>query len=112
MAVLYKYILKLGDRLDKIMLSYLYKQVYPISNIESRQETTYMFRADSFQMLLQKTINPKNRNNYKYILNENLISYRDTMKINRYNLYFNETLLKCVFHQDFFLRLGQISLKI
>ena len=84
------------------MLSYLYRQAYPILNIESSQETTYMFKADSFQMLFQETINPKNRNNHKYILNENLISYRDAMKIKRYNLYFNETLLKCVFHQGFF----------
>ena len=102
MVVLYKYILKLSSRLGKIMLSYLERQAYPILHIESSQEATYMFKADSFQMLFQETINLKNRNNHKYILNESLISYWDAMKIKRYNLYFNEILLKCVLYQGFF----------
>ena len=55
-----------------------------ILNIAKRQ---LIITAISFQMSFRETINSKDRNNHKFILHENVIFNRDTMKIKRYIFY-------------------------
>lgn len=59
-------------------------------------------------MLFQKTIKPKNGNNNKYIMYENAIFFRDTMKI-RLNNHKSKKYLKSVVPSRFFVGLSQTS---
>lgn len=64
---------------------------FQIVKIAKRQ---LIFNAYNFQMLCQTIIKPKDRNNNNYIMYENTILYKDTIKIKRFNLYF----IKNLFH--------------
>ena len=105
MVVLYRYILRLGWRSDK-MCYHIYKDKstqFQILKVAKRQ---LIFNAYSFQMLFQKIIKPKDRNNYKFILHENAMFYRDTMKIRRNNAK-SVRHLKSVVPSRFFVDLGK-----
>ena len=104
--VLYIYILWLGLGPDK-MCYHIYKDKptqFQILKVAKRQLT---FNAYSFQMLFQKSIKPKHRNNNKYIMHENAIFFRDTMKI-RLNIPKSKRYLKSVVPSRFFVGLSQI----
>ena len=108
MIVLYKYILWLDCWSDK-MCYHIYKDKptqFQILKVAKRQ---LIFNAYSFQMLFQKIIKPKHRNNNKYIMHENAIFFRDTMKIRFLNTFKSKRYLKSVVSSRFFVGLNPLK---
>jgi hypothetical protein len=110
MVVLYLYILRLGCRSDKMCYHILKDKSiqFQILKVAKRQ---LIITAYSFQILLYKTINSKNRNNHKLILHESVVSRGDTMKV-RVNYSKLKRHLKSVVPSRFFIGLNIIRPKL
>lgn len=80
--VLYKYILRLGCRPEK-MSYHIYRDnsiQIQILNVVKRQ---LIINAYSFCIFLNKTINTEHRNNHKFVSHESEVPNRDVMKIGK-----------------------------
>jgi hypothetical protein len=72
--------LRPGFRFDKMRYHICRDKPIQFQILKVAKRQLILF-ADSFYIFLNKTINSKDRNNHKFILHENVISNRDTMKI-------------------------------